>query len=214
MKYIQIFTVVCGLAVCMSCGSSTKVTSSWKANGASASSSAMKKVMVVALLRAQDRAIQQSMEKGLVEELSQKGIQAFSAYEQFGPSRLPVDEQQAIKRLRKTGVDGVLTIVLLDKTKEQDYVPGNVMLRPYGGYYNHFWGYYNNAYGRVYTPGYYETNTNYFFESNLYSLNSDKMLYSAQTESFDPASTEKLAKEYSKSIVNDMAKGGVLVATN
>ena len=214
MKYIKFLSVLCGMALMISCGSSTKVTSSWKANGASASSSSLKKVMVVALLPQQDRNLQQSLEKGLVNRLAEKNIQAFSAYEQYGPNSISRNERQALNRIKKSGVDGVITIVLLDKKKERDYVPGNVMVRPYGPYYNRFWGYYSNVYDRVYTPGYYETNTNYFFESNLYSLNTDKLLYSVQSESFDPSSTQQLGKEYSKSIVDDMMKGGVLVAKN
>ena len=212
MKYIKFLSLLCSIAVVTSCGSSTKVTSSWKANGAASTSASLKKVMVVALLPQQDREIQQSLEKELVAKLTDKNIQAFSAYEQYGPNGLPKNERQALNRVRRSGADGVITIVLLDKQKERDYVPGNVMVRPYGFYYNRFWGYYNNVYDRVYTPGYYETNTNYFFESNLYNLNSDKLLYSVQTESFDPSSTQQLAKEYSKSLVDDMTKGGVLVA--
>ncbi|MBE7171772.1 MAG: hypothetical protein INR73_14380 [Williamsia sp.] len=212
MKYIKFLSILCSIGLMISCGSSTKVTSSWKAEGAASNSTSLKKIMVVALLPEKDRNLQQVMEKGLVDKLAEKNIQAFSAYQQYGPNSISRNERQALKRIKKSGVDGVITIVLLDKQKERDYVPGNVMARPYGFYYNRFWGYYTTVYDRVYTPGYYETNTNYFFESNLYSLNADKLLYSAQTESFDPSSTERLAKEYSKSIVEDMSKGGVLVA--
>ena len=213
MKYLKFLSILCGIGLIVSCGSSTKVTSSWKSNNAPSSTASLKKIMVLALLPEKDRNIQQTMEKGLVEKLAEKNIQAFSAYEQYGPSRFSKDEKQALNQFKKSGADGVITIVLLDKQKERDYVPGNVMGRPYGLYYNRFWGYYNNLYDRVYTQGYYETNTNYFFESNLYNLKSDKLLYSAQTESFDPNSTEQLAREYSKSIVEDMSKGGVLVAS-
>lgn len=212
MKYIKFLSILCSMALMISCGSSTKVTSSWKANGASSSSASLKKIMVVALLPQQDRNLQQTLEKGLVAKLAEKNIQAFSAYDQYGPNSISRNERQALNRIKKSGVDGVITIVLLDKQRERDYVPGNVMTRPYGFYYNRFWGYYSTIYDRVYTPGYYETNTNYFFESNLYNLNADKLLYSVQTESFDPSSTERLAKEYSKSIVDDMMKGGVLIA--
>lgn len=213
MKYLKFLSILCGIGLIVSCGSSTKVTSSWKSNNAPSNAASLKKVMVVALLPEKDRNIQQTMEKELVAKLAEKNIQAFSAYEQYGPSRFSKDERQTLNQLKKSGADGVITIVLLDKQKERDYVPGNVMTRPYGLYYNRFWGYYNNLYDRVYTQGYYETNTNYFFESNLYNLKSDKLLYSAQTESFDPNSTEQLAREYSKSIVEDMSKGGVLVAS-
>jgi hypothetical protein len=52
----------------------------------------------------------------------------------------------------------------------------------------HFWGYLQYR-----PPGYYETNTRYFWEANLYDLGNSEMIYSIQTESFDPASTADLA---------------------
>jgi hypothetical protein len=64
--------------------------------------------------------------------------------------------------------------------------------------------------GRIYEPGYYSESTKYFWESNLYDLNTKQLIYSVQTESFDPASTQSLAHEYGKLIVNSMIKSQVL----
>ena len=65
-------------------------------------------------------------------------------------------------------------------------------------------------YNRVYGPGYYVTDTRYFWESNLFDVASKELIYSVQTESFDPASSETLAHEYGKLIVKDMVKHRVL----
>ncbi|HEY8894521.1 MAG TPA: hypothetical protein VIM79_06885, partial [Niastella sp.] len=65
-------------------------------------------------------------------------------------------------------------------------------------------------YNRVYGPGYYVTNTKYFWESNLFDVASKELIYSVQTESFDPASSESLAHEYGKLIVKDMVKHQLL----
>ena len=63
---------------------------------------------------------------------------------------------------------------------------------------------------RIYTKGYYVFNTKYFWESNLYDLKSNRLLYSAQSQSFDPVSTESLSHEYGKMIVKDMVKNKVI----
>ena len=193
------------------CSSGTQVTSSWKSPSAPSSAAAYKNVMVLALLSDKDRNLQQAMETEMVNELSGKGISAASAYQTFGPSRFSNSEKQAIRQLKKSGADAVMTITLLDKTKEKNYVPGNVTYQPVGLYYRRFRGYYRYAYDRMYTPGYYTTNTSYFWESNLYDLRTDMLVYSVQTESFDPASAQSLSKEYSKKISENMMKEGVLM---
>ena len=169
----------------------------------------MKKIMVAALLPDRNRDLQKSMERQLVDELQSKGIQAVSAYETYGPKYLPQDEHKAVNKLRESGVDGFLTIVLLDKNKEQNYNPGYSQFGPVG-YYRNWYGYYRTVYGRVYTPGYYSTQTKYYWESNLYDVPGEKLVYSAQSQSFDPSSISQLANDYSGKLINDMMKQGLV----
>jgi hypothetical protein len=121
-----------------------------------------------------------------------------------------MNEKQAVDQLKNAGVDAVLTIVLLDKVKEKFYVPGRMDYTPYSIYHNQFYGYYKTMHGRIYTQGYYTENTKYFWESNFYDLSADKLLYSAQSRSFDPISSETLGHEYGKMIVKDLVKSAVL----
>jgi hypothetical protein len=44
----------------------------------------------------------------------------------------------------------------------------------------------------------------------LYDLTGNKLLYSAQSESFDPSSVMQLASDYSKKIIGDMARQGLV----
>jgi hypothetical protein len=205
IKYLVLVAAVIFLAAC----SSTKVTSSWKSPDVSSQNLSMKKIMVAALLPERNRDLQKSMEKQLVDELKSKGIEAVSAYQMYGPKYFPQDEHKAVSKLRESGVDGFLTIVLLDKNKEQSYSPGYSQIEPVG-YYRNWFGYYRTVYGRVYTPGYYSTQTKYYWESNLYNVPGEKLIYSAQSESFDPSSISKLANDYSGKLINDMTRQGLV----
>ena len=208
MKYIKIlilFTAIVLLAAC----SSTKVTSSWKSPDATAVNLSVKKIMVAALLPDKDRELQKSMENKLVQELNAKGINAVSAYATYGPKYFPQNEEKAISKLQEAGVDGVLTVVLLDKNKERTYNPGSSRIAPVG-FYRNWYGYYRTVYGRVYTPGYYTSADKFYWESNLYDLNPEKLLYSAQSQSFDPSSIGQLSNDYSEKILSDMTKQGLV----
>ncbi|WP_298714129.1 hypothetical protein [Chitinophaga sp.] len=199
--------ILTGLVLFLGACSSTKVTSSWKEPETSLDKG--KKIMVLGLVNDREGRLRGQMEKEMVLALKQRGYQAVSAFDVFGPKAFKgLKEEQALKKLRKDDIDNVLTIVMLDKAKEKSYVPGNnMMYGPWGGpYYGRWWGYYNWMYGRVYDPGYYTTNTRYFLESNLYSIQDQQLLYSIQTETFDPASAERMAVVYSSHVVKDMTK--------
>lgn len=194
-------------AIVSSC-TSTRITSSWKT--ADTTNLKYSHILVLALSQP-DNNLKEKMEQHLVNDLKSHGIDAFSAYKQYGPKAFDrLDENTAIDKIQSSGTDAILTIVLLDKSKERNYVPGHVMFTPYAAYYRRFWGYYTTLYSRVYTPGYYVTNTNYFWESNLYDASTRQLVYSVQTKSFNPSNTELLAHEYGQIIVNNMIEKGVM----
>jgi hypothetical protein len=188
---------------------SSKITSSWKAENISPQK--YKKVMVVGLIHDADRRIQENMENHFVGDLKSLGYDAVSSLKEYGPKAFDnMNESVAIDKIKTSGVDAVITIVMLDKEKERNYVPGRVYYSPYYYYQRRFWGYYGTLNRRIYEPGYYVTNTRYFWESNLYDMNSDTLIYSVQTQSFTPAEAESLGHEYGKLIVKNMVKQGVL----
>ncbi len=209
MKKISRIAVVL-LLIAAGC-STSKITSSWKADNAIVPK--YNKVLVLALIRENDRSIQENMENHFVGDLKELGYNAVSSLQEYGLKAFDqMDEEPAIDKLKNSGVDAVITIVLLDKKKESRYVPGDLYFSPYGYYYNRFWGYRTVLYRRIYEPGYYVTDTKYFWESNLYDMSTQKLVYSVQTRSFDPASSESLGHEYGRMIVKNMLKENILLS--
>lgn len=169
------------------------------------------KILVLGLINEPDRTIREKMEEHIVGDLKGLGYNAVCSCNEFDPKAFEnINEQEALEKLSNSGIDAVLTVVLLDKAKEKYYIPGRVYYSPYVIYHNRFYGYYRTMYDRVYQPGYYETSTKYFWESNFYTLEGKDLLYSAQSQSFDPASASSLSHEYGEMIVKDMVKNNVL----
>lgn len=184
---------------------STKITSSWKAQNVEAKQ--YKKILVLGLIRDTDRSLQEKMEAHIIGDLKEKGYNAVGSLSEYGPKAFSnMTETEAINKLKESAVDAVITIVLLDKQKERNYVPGRLYYSPYGIYYNRFWGYYGTLNYRIYEQGYYVTDTEYFWESNVYNMSTQSLIYSVQTKSFDPANSESLGHEYGKLIINEMVK--------
>jgi hypothetical protein len=209
MKKIILFCIL-PVWLFFSCGTTTAITSSWKAPGVTPRT--FDKLMVLGLIRNADRSIQQNMENHLVGDLKELGYNAYSALEEYGPKAFEnLTEEQSNQKLKASGFDAVLTIVLLDKQQERYYVPGRVIYTPYFTYHTRFWGYYRTIYDRIETPGYYSSYAKYFWESNLYDLTMNKLLYSIQTQSFEPSSREALAHEYGKLIIKNMITNNLLI---
>jgi hypothetical protein len=152
------------------------------------------------------------MEEHLVGDLKALGYDAVCSCDEFNPKAFEnMSEKQALNKLNNSSIDAVLTIVMLNKSKEIYYVPGRIQYSPINTYRGRFWGYYSDIYGRVYSPGYYTSDTKYFWESNFYELsNGPGLLYSAQSQSFDPASAQGLGHEYGQMIVKDMVAKNLL----
>lgn len=202
---IGAFIVISLLAAC----SSTYITSSWKAPNAKARE--YNKLLVLGIMGDKYRPFRQQMENALEQDLHAQGINAISALEQYGPQAFQkLTEEQVNERIKKKGFDGVITISLLSKEKEKDYVPGDPYYTPFGYDYPYFWGYYDAIYDLVYNPGYYVEDTYYFWESNLYDLHNGKLVYSVQSKSFDPDNAQSLGIQYGKLIVNDLIRNGLI----
>ena len=194
----------------MAAGCTTsKITTSWKAENTVPQK--YNKILVLGLIRETDRTIQENMENHFVGDLRDLGYNAVSSLKEYGPKAFnKMDEEAALNQLKNSGVDAVITIVLLDKKRERKYIPRNLYYSPYSYYNNRFWGYRSALNYRIYEPGYYVTDTKYFWESNFYDMNTQKLVYSVQTQSFDPANSESMGHEYGQMIVKNMIKQNVL----
>lgn len=196
-------------AVLFSCQTS-KITHTW--TDQNLSPKRYDKILVLGVLKDNDRELQSKMEKHLAGDLNDLGYSAFAASDVYPPGTfVKGDTTKAIEAISSKGFDAVLTIVLLNKEKEKYYIPGRVIYTPYATYHDRFDRYYYTIYDRIQTEGYYGTDTKIFWESNFYDRTAKKMVYSSQTQSFDPGSKESLAHYYGVLLVNNLVKSKVLI---
>lgn len=189
---------------------SSRITSQWKSPEHPAVTA--RRVLVMAIVRRDDRSVRETMERHLTDDLRARGFEAESSWDVYGPKAFDrMSEEEALAGLRTNGYDAVLTIVLLNKDRERSYYPGNFYFSPFIYYYNNFWGYQMMMMNRVYQPGYYVTSTRYFWESNLYDMRNQQLVYSVQTRTFDPSSSESMAHEYGRMIAGQMCAKALML---
>jgi hypothetical protein len=176
------------------CGPSQRVTSSWR-NPANDPAKRYTKVFVAALVSRQN--VRVSLENHMASAVRSQGYQVVKSVDAFAPtftqSSAP-DKDAMIGKIREMGCDLIFTVSLVDKQSETRYVPGNTMYAPYAGYGMGFRGYYGYMSPYAWDPGYYTTDKTYFMEGNLFDATTEALLWSVQTESYNPDNIDKFSE--------------------
>lgn len=200
-----IFLSICIAVVLYGCAPTTQITGSW--NNPNIPDQAYDRVFVAALTS--DVGAKQVMEDQLAEALERQGIRTGKASDVFSPNFTDNDAQdkeKLLSKIRDDKYDAILTISLIDKDSETRYVPGNYAYSPVARYrwYGDFWGYYTYWYPSIYEPGYYTQDRVYFIETNLYDAGSEKLVWSGQSESYNPTDLEMFSEDYAEVIVDEL----------
>jgi hypothetical protein len=195
-----------GLAlVFAACGPSHKVTSSWK-NPSFTAQGQYQKVFVSALV--QNQSLKQNLENYMAAAVRSKGYQVVKSTDIFQPTFTKANapsNEDVLNKIREAGCDLIYTISLVDKQSETRYVPGSTYA-PFPGYGMGFRGYYGYWAPYAYDPGYYTTDKTYFFEGSLFDSKSETLIWSVQTEAYNPSSIEKLSEGLTATMLEQAQK--------
>lgn len=131
---------------------SSYVTSSWKAKEIEVKR--YNKVLVLGLIKEDDRRLQEKMEEHLAGDLRSLGYNAVTSLQTFGPKAFDnLSEKEALDKLNSSELDAVITIVLLNKQLEQEFIPNNPVPQRQTFYYRgRFWNYYGAVRNQVLFP--------------------------------------------------------------
>lgn len=177
---------------------STRVTDSWK--DPAAKPFAFKKVVVMAI--SSDQAIRRLAEDELARQITQ--TVAVPAYRVFGDEEVR-DLSRVRAKLTEAGFDGAVTFRVIGAKDRVSWEPG-----AFPGPYYSFAGYNAWAWPAVYDPGYLRTDTIVSVETNVYSLGDGKLLWSALSETFNPAGTQQLVADVCRAVAKELRKQGLL----
>jgi hypothetical protein len=204
--------VIILLALVLTSCNSTKSTilDTWKDPTTSIESENFKKVLVVGLLK--NDLIRKRVEDHF-KELNPK----FRASYPFLNKKSQINQDLLVKLLKSENFDGVITMRLVDTKKEVSYSPStfsSYYYNPYGytsGTYGGLFGNWYGNYGTIYySPGNFVEETYYIVETNIFSLNNDKLIWSAVTKTVQFSDIEGGLDDILKSIENEMRKDGSL----
>lgn len=188
--------------------SDTRVTGVWKKSNFAGEP--FQYILVVGLTK--DQSNKNIWEDIMADQLQQNGVKAMTSTKCL-PGDTDITKEEILDCVRKQGMDAVLVTRLVDAIQEKGYYPatGGYSGRSYygggrHGYYNNFGSYYDT----VYRPGYTTTFTTVLLETNLYDVATQDLIWNMSSDTFDPASTNKLALGVSKKVIQTLQKDNLI----
>jgi hypothetical protein len=191
-RQISSFIVFITLFLLSSCATTT-TTNVWRDQ---TYQGPVKKILVIGI--SQKKGIQRFFEDEFVRQFRERGTDAVAGY-----TVLPYDEKMdkdfIAAKAREVGAGAVLVTRPLGRKTERTYVPGQAYAVP-GSYYR--WGSY---YGHAYSPGYVVEDEYVYVETNLFDVATEKLIWSAQSETVLLATDQELIKSFIKTMVAKLA---------
>lgn len=206
------YALILVIGLFVSCSPSTRITGSWIDPQTKGKPRSGKSVFIATLSK--NIEVRNVIEDALARAAEARGIPALKSTAYFTPDfyQQTTSAQTLLSKIKNTGAGSVLTVALIDQASDTRFVPGRTAYAPFATYswYGGFYSYYNYWQRAFYEPGYYVTDKTYFLETNLYDLQSGKLVWSAQSESVNPGTVENFARVYPEILIKRMISDGLL----
>jgi hypothetical protein len=195
--------VALGAALLVACGAVTKIPVAWRNPGDQGAP--YRKIFVIGV--AEKDASRRLFEDRFAAVLSSGGAAASPSYATL-PQSQRLSEAEIREAIRGGGYDAVVVTRLLGVDEKTEYVPPRTYTVP--GYYRGYYGYYDSTWEIVHEPGYYTTHTVVRLETNLYDVGTGELVWSGQSETFNPSSVQDIIDSVTKAVAKRLGKEGLI----
>lgn len=175
------------------------------------------KLFVMGVGKDQDQRI--AFEDAFVAALVREGGGAEASWSML-PEATLLSEERIHAALDGGSFDGVLVTRLLSVDRNTTYTPPRRYSRPRTNFYQPgiawgmgfggFYGFYGTTFTEVHKPGYFETSKTFRLETSLYSVATNDLVWTAQSETIDPKSISDLLASMTSAVAKRLASEGLI----
>jgi hypothetical protein len=191
----------------VSCSSSnTKVTKSW-VNKDAVKKEKINSIFIAALTpNIENRTTLENELAYWAKQNNLKPIKSHDVFPDVNKNNMP-SKEELLNSIRGTKSEVIFTIAL-KKVETADYARASLYIpvEPNVSFY----GYYSNVFPLVYDVEYYSPDKTYFMESNIYDAETEELLWSAKSETYNPSDYENFIKGYVNTLFKQLEKDGLL----
>ncbi len=197
------FPALMAVLIAVACGSNTELVGRWR--DPSYTGQPVSSMMVIAAGRSEEN--RRLFETELAGRLEEHGVRALLGYQVLPTSDFTREEVEA--EVKKAGVEAVIVTRLKNIDTTTTYTDPASYTVPQS-YYNGYYNYYYQSYQTVVEPAQEQTALTVVLESNLYDVATEKLLWTAVSETFDPKSVSDVVKQVSSAVVEDLKTQGLV----
>ena len=190
IKTITSLLLMMSIALLTACAS-TQLVTEW--HDKTYQGGKINKLLVIGVTK--NELYRRSYEDGIVKQLQQAGVNAVASYTLMEDLAKYDEKEKLEQAVNKINADGIIVAKLIDVDKSERYIPPSYDVSPSVGYYGGYYGSYRAAVGVSYQPGYVQKSTTIRIGSEVFSTQSGKLIWAAETESFNPSSYQKVIDE-------------------
>jgi hypothetical protein len=172
-----------------------------------------------------------SIEGDISRDLKREKVKASKSLDILGHNEkleTPEQKRAAVDKIKTMDYDAIMVVTLLKKTEESRYVAGTSSYTPAnigvgtgyynpvtnestsGGSYGPFGVYYIEGSSTFNSPGYYEKDQIYFVQSNLYDAKTEKLVWSAQSDTFYSGDLATASNDFAYVMVQELKKANLI----
>lgn len=175
------------------------------------------KLFVMGVGKDQEQRI--AFEDAFVDALVREGGGAEASWNTL-PEATLLSEEAIHAALKEGGFDGVLVTRLLSIDRNTTYTPPRRYSRPRTNFYQPgiawgmgfggFYGFYGTTFTEVHKPGYFETSKTFRLETSLYTVATNDLVWTGQSETIDPKSVPDLLASMTAAVAKRLASEGLI----
>lgn len=174
---MKVFNLMVLAIVLLTSCSGPKIVNSWRDPAVTVDTANLNKFMVAALLK--NPTVRRQVEDQMASVVPGKAIQS---YKEFGMGELKDNDDAYNQQLKAKGFDGVVIMRITSIDSSQRWVAGSYPSYYYGGWR----GYWGASWNGFYQPSYVTTDQTYNIEVNVYSLKSNKLIWTGSSTALNP----------------------------
>ena len=182
---------------------SSKITGEWK--DPEIGKKKFTNILVIGVAKQPDR--RKFYEDEFARQLGRQGVLALASHTIIPRDKMQ-DKDTIVKSIEGLRVDGVI-VTRLQGIKEQKQVPhGKTYQVPYG--HHNMYDYYNSSFSTAPSRSYAESHEYLQLESNLYDVETEKLVFSVTTDTFVRQKFESRLTAYIETVVRQLKSNGLL----
>ena len=147
-------------------------------------------------------------EDAIVEKFEANGLSAVASYTLMD-DLINYDDQEKLERaVAKVSANGVVIAKVVEFDESEQYIPPSYDMMPSMGMGVGYYNSYHAAMSVSYRPGYVQKSTTIRVASEVFTTNPEKMIWAAETESFNPSSYQSVINKLADITLTSLKKEG------